>query len=93
MLTTKNPDVHPLIQRLILRRAFLGFTQAKVAQEAGIARATISSMESGSSSPSLDTLSRYAKVVGLRPHLALVDSDLGEDEGARGYVLVIDEPD
>lgn len=93
MLTTKNSEVHPLIQRLILRRAFLGLTQAKIAQEAGVARATISSMESGWSSPTLDTLSKYAKVVGLRPHLALVDSDLSEDERPRGYVLVIDEPD
>jgi transcriptional regulator with XRE-family HTH domain len=87
--TTRNPKTHPLIQRLIRRRLHLGLSQAKVAEQGDIARATVSSMESGHSSPSLRVLDAYCQVVGLRPYLALME----EEDHPRGYVLVIDDPD
>lgn len=89
MPTTNSPKVHPLIRKLILRRIDLGLSQAKIADQGDIARATISAIESGKSSPSLRVLDAYARVVGLRPHLALLE----EEDHPRGYVLIVEDQD
>jgi len=75
--------------RLILRRRLMGLSQTKLAELSGLCRATIVQTERGTSSPSLHTLDAYARVVGMRPHLAL----LSEDDHPRGYCLIEDEPD
>jgi len=46
-------------------------------------------LESGKTSPILLTLDAYARAVGLRLNLALLE----EDDHPRGYVLMMDDPD
>lgn len=82
-------QIHPFIRRLIQRRLDMGLSQAKLAKKAGLARATISETESGKTSPILLTLDAYARAVGLRLNLALLE----EDDHPRGYVLMMDDPD
>ena len=53
------------INRLITRRRDLKLTQQTLATESGVAQTEISRIERGRKSPTLDTFSRLASVLGL----------------------------
>lgn len=51
-----------------------GYTQAEVAEMAGIAQPTYSNIENGKKNPSLNTLRRLAKVLGCKVE-NIIDTD------------------
>ena len=53
-----------------------GLTQAELAARAGTAQAVISRIERGTMSPTLDTLTRIAKGLGMRPVVAFEPLDV-----------------
>ena len=73
----KNPEVkahydalterYALIEAFIAVRADAGLTQEEIARRIGTTQSAIARLESGKVSPSLDTLYKYAKAVGVRP--------------------------
>lgn len=52
-------------------RRLAGLSQTELAERSGTAQAVISRIERGTVSPSLDTLSKIAKGLGMRPIVAL----------------------
>lgn len=56
---------------LVRARHAAGLTQTELARRSGTAQAVISRIECGTVSPSLDTLTRIAKGLGMRPVVAL----------------------
>lgn len=56
---------------LIRARHAAGLTQTELARRSGTAQAVISRIECGAVSPSLDTLTKIAKGLGMRPVVAL----------------------
>ena len=52
--------------RLVALRAERGFSQARLAELAGVDRKTINRIENGHFSPSLDTLTRFSVVLKCR---------------------------
>lgn len=61
------------IQTLFDRRVELGLTQTKVADRLGIAKTTFHNYETGARSPTVNTLARWAKVLGLQLTFAPVE--------------------
>jgi len=62
--------------RAVVRaRKEAGLTQAELAARAGTAQAVISRIERGTMSPTLDTLTRIAKGLGMRPVVAFEPLD------------------
>ena len=55
-----------IIQALLDARKTAGLTQTDLAERTGIAQADISKMENGNANPSLKTLQRLAKGMGMR---------------------------
>ena len=55
-----------LMQAMIDARKSSGLTQKQLAERTGIARSDISKLESGNGNPSLRTLERLAKGMGMR---------------------------
>lgn len=55
-----------IIQAIIDARKDAGFTQKELAERTGIAQADISKLENGNANPSLRTLKRLAKGLGMR---------------------------
>lgn len=69
-----------IVQRLVKQRRRLGLTQVMLAEKMSISQTTVSEFESGACSPTLKTLERYAKAVGMK--LSVVPEDetcTGED--------------
>ena len=70
----KNPGVkqeykklepeYKLAQELLSARINKNLTQTEVAKKAGISQVMVARLESGSSNPTLETISRVAKVLG-----------------------------
>lgn len=52
-----------MVNNLAMRRAELGITQAELAALAGVSRQTVSDIESGAHSPSLETALMIAKAL------------------------------
>ena len=73
----KNPEVlahyealkerYALIEGFIAVRTAAGLTQKEIAERMGTTQSVIARMEGGKVSPSVDTLSKYAHAVGVRP--------------------------
>ena len=55
-----------IIQAIIDARKDAGFTQKELSERTGIAQADISKLENGNANPSLKTLKRLAKGLGMR---------------------------
>ena len=53
--------------RLVALRAERGFSQARLAELAGVDRKTINRIENGHFSPALDTLVRLGVALGVKP--------------------------
>lgn len=62
------------IEALITARTEANLTQADVAKRIGTTQSAIARLESGSISPSLSTLTKYAEATGRTLHIQLVPS-------------------
>jgi DNA-binding XRE family transcriptional regulator len=69
-------DEFNLLDQFLKARAKRGLTQAQVAEKIGTTQSAVARLESGRGkhSPSLATLSRYAKALGCRLEVKLVAS-------------------
>lgn len=64
----KDPDEIPLYSGKVMRqRKKLGLTQGDLSERAGVSIQTISSVESGTGSPTRRTLSKLALALGVEP--------------------------
>jgi transcriptional regulator with XRE-family HTH domain len=64
-------DEFALASQLIEARARAGLTQAEVAEKMGTSQSTIARLESGTATPSLSTLKRFAQATGARVRITL----------------------
>ena len=74
-------DEYALLDEFLKARSDQGLTQAQVAERIGTTQSAVARMESGRGkhSPSLATLSRYAKALGCR-----LEVKLGRKRGSAG---------
>lgn len=64
----KHSELHRIFcQNVIRRRQALGLTQADVAERLGVARPVYTQIESGRTTPGLDTVERVASALGTTP--------------------------
>ena len=63
---------YSVIEAMLAARIAAGLTQAEVAARAGTTQSAIARLESGSVSPSIETLRKYAKAVGKRLKVEMV---------------------
>ncbi len=61
-----------IIQAMIDARKNAGLTQKQLAERTGIAQADISRLENGNANPSLKTLQRLAKGMGMRMQIQFI---------------------
>lgn len=61
-----------IIQAMIDARKTAGLTQKQLAERTGIAQADISRLENGNANPSLKTLQRLAKGMGMRMQIQFI---------------------
>ena len=61
-----------IIQAMINARKTAGLTQKQLAERTGIAQADISRLENGNANPSLKTLQRLAKGMGMRMQIQFI---------------------
>ena len=61
-----------IIQAMINARKTTGLTQKQLAERTGIAQADISRLENGNANPSLKTLQRLAKGMGMRMQIQFI---------------------
>lgn len=54
-----------LLSELVQARKDAGLRQIDVAKELGVAQPSVSELESGATSPKLETLQKYARAVGM----------------------------
>ena len=68
---SRNPTViDPIVAELRARRLELGLTQAAVGRRMYVAKNRIATLETCPSSPSLDTIRRWAATLGMELRLA-----------------------
>lgn len=60
-----------LIAKIILRRKELGWTQAQLAEAAGLKQSAVARIESAKIFPRIDTIQTLAKAVGLKLDLVI----------------------
>lgn len=82
---TKDPEVcatfedaqcrHAVLDELVKRRRLAGLTQSHLAGRLKVRQPTISEFESEGSDPRLRTLQRYARAVGARIEIRIVDAE------------------
>lgn len=63
---------YAIIQAIIDAREASGLTQAQLAEKTGIGQADISKLENGNANPSLRTLQRLARGMGMRVKVEFV---------------------
>ncbi len=61
-----------LVKTMIQARMNAGLTQEQVAERMGTTQSAIARIESGKTLPSMKTLTRYAKVLHMRPDVRFV---------------------
>ena len=61
-----------LVKTMIQARMNAGLTQEQVAERMGTTQSAIARIESGKTLPSMKTLTRYAKVLNMRPDVRFV---------------------
>jgi DNA-binding XRE family transcriptional regulator len=61
-----------LVKTMIQARMNAGLTQEQVAERMGTTQSAIARIESGKTMPSMKTLTRYAKVLNMRPDVRFV---------------------
>lgn len=74
-LKAEYDDLEPefaIIQAMINARKTAGLTQKQLAERTGIAQADISRLENGNANPSLKTLQRLAKGMGMRMQIQFI---------------------
>ena len=64
-------DEFALASQLIEARSRAGLTQAEVAERMGTSQSTVARLESGTGTPSLSTLKRFAQATGARIRVTL----------------------
>jgi transcriptional regulator with XRE-family HTH domain len=64
-------DEFALASQLIEARSRAGLTQAELAQRMGTSQSTVARLESGTATPSLSTLRRFAQATGARVRITL----------------------
>jgi len=64
-------DEFALASQLIEARSRAGLTQAEVAERMGTSQSTVARLESGTATPSLSTLKRFAQATGARVRITL----------------------
>lgn len=60
-----------LVAKIIIRRKDLGWTQAQLAEAAGLKQSAVARIELGNSIPRIDTLQKLAKAVGMKIDLVI----------------------
>lgn len=71
---------HRVLDELVRRRKDAKLSQAAVARRMGIRQPTVSELESEGSDPRLLTLQRYARAVGARIEIQVVDAEPGDED-------------
>jgi DNA-binding phage protein len=72
----RHERMRSIVQALKARRLSLGMSLAAVARACGIAKPNLSRLENSShAAPTLDTLQRYAKAVGMSIRIELVAAE------------------
>jgi transcriptional regulator with XRE-family HTH domain len=66
-------DVQKLGKELRVRREFLKLRQEDLAEMSGVATKTIQLIEHGTGNPSLRTLEKVTKILGLSFHIMILD--------------------
>lgn len=66
---------HAIIDELVRRRKAAGITQTKLAEMLGIGQSTVASFESETSDPMLRSMQRYARAIGARISIQVVDAE------------------
>lgn len=59
-------EIHALLDDLVVLRRAMGKTQKSVAAQMGVSQSTVAGFESEMSNPTLSTLQRYARAIGVR---------------------------
>ena len=59
-------EIHALLDDLVALRRTLDKTQKSVATQMGVSQSTVAGFESDMSNPTLSTLQRYARAIGVR---------------------------
>lgn len=60
-----------IVAKIIIRRKDLGWTQAQLAEAAGLKQSAVARIESANSIPRIDTLQKLAKAVGMKIDLVI----------------------
>jgi ribosome-binding protein aMBF1 (putative translation factor) len=60
-----------LVAKIIIKRKDLGWTQAELANAAGLKQSAVARIESGNTIPRIDTIQKLAKAVGLKLDLVI----------------------
>ncbi|PZS32692.1 MAG: hypothetical protein DLM59_07630 [Pseudonocardiales bacterium] len=66
-----------LLATMVSARDNRALTQRAVARSMGTTQSAVSDLETGRSDPRLSSLQRYARALGLRLHVRLVDTENG----------------
>lgn len=69
-----------LIDDLVKARLSAGLRQIDVAKTLGVAQPTVSELESGTTSPKLETLQKYARAVGAKIEFGVESADDEDDK-------------
>jgi len=73
---TRHERLRSIVQALRARRLSQGLSLAVVARKSGIAKPNLSRLENNTRAvPTLDTLDRYARAVGMSIEVALMSAD------------------
>lgn len=79
-MNRRKDKVSRLAQKFAMRIKFererRGFSQAKLANFAGIGRSTVSQIEGLVSSPSLDVVEKISKALGYSPYELIADEQI-----------------
>jgi DNA-binding phage protein len=72
----RHERLRSIVDALKARRLSQGLSLAEVARKSGIAKPNLSRLENGSHAvPTLDTLDRYARALGMTIHVELAAAD------------------